>query len=566
MNIQFELQDGSKCQGEVVRRSGKATGKYGKFWYIKDTSDNVTKEYDTENDWKHWNNVVTLEKNTGAEDIYVIEQSVQENKTEIINQAKKAEIAKWIEENVMEEVKDTAQERLSTTWVITTKLKNDQEVTKARLVVRGYEEETKSRSDSPTCMKDNVRMLLAIAVGKGWNLDVLDVKAAFLQGKSIERELYITPPKEFRKEGVLWKLKKVVYGLTDASRSWYLKISQVLEDLGMKVCELDKAVFRYGNGSLEGIIMVHVDDLLYSGTKEFYEQVISPFQNTFKVSRQDSKAFKYIGINIHHSVNSITLDQKDYLDSIKVDLLPIESMKDKTRIASDDEKRVFKQGIGQLGWLTSISKPEGAYAYCVLSTLQSKPKISDFIRLRKAVRDLKTSETWIKIGKLNLENLKISAYSDASFASLDQGASQLGYIIFVQDDSGKCVPVTWASKKIRRVARSSLTAETLAAVETIDSAIVVKRFVEEILFTNLPPITLFVDNKSLYDSAQTTNVISDKRLLIDMSALRQMIEDNELILKWVKSEDQLADVLTKLGANKQKLTDVLSSGCLSLDM
>ena len=47
------------------------------------------------------------------------------------------------------------------------------------------------------------------------------MKAAFLQGYSIERDLYLKPPKEAGTLN-LWKLKKTVYGLCDAPRSWYL--------------------------------------------------------------------------------------------------------------------------------------------------------------------------------------------------------------------------------------------------------------------------------------------------------------------------------------------------------
>ena len=133
-------------------------------------------------------------------------------------------------------------------------------------MARGYEESKKDiRSDSPTCMKDSVRMRLAIAAGKGWKIKSLGVKAAFLQGKAIERELFLKPPIDFRKKGKIWKLNKVVYGLCDASRSWYLKVVEVLTELGMKIASSDKAVFTYKEENLEGMVIVHVDDMLYVG-------------------------------------------------------------------------------------------------------------------------------------------------------------------------------------------------------------------------------------------------------------------------------------------------------------
>ena len=66
----------------------------------------------------------------------------------------------------------------------------------------------------------------------------------------------------------------------------------------------------------------------------------------------------------------------------------------------------------------------------------------------------------------------------------------------------------------------------------------------------------------VFDAANTTNVVSEKRLLIDLGALREMVENKEIILKWVPTDAQLADVFTKAGVDKRKLMDVVSSGKL----
>ena len=105
----------------------------------------------------------------------------------------------------------------------------------------------------------------------------------------------------------------------------------------------------------------------------------------------------------------------------------------------------------------------------------------------------------------------------------------------------------------------------MAAVEAVDASLMVKSILEEVLMRTLPPILLIVDNKSLYDTAQTSNLISEKRLLIDMSALRQMIERGEIKMKWVENNKQLADVFTKAGANKQKLMEATSTGFIDLE-
>ena len=54
----------------------------------------------------------------------------------------------------------------------------------------------------------------------------MDIKAAFLQGKEIERDIYVKPTAEAKKEGIIGKLNKVIYGLCDASQQWYFSVKE----------------------------------------------------------------------------------------------------------------------------------------------------------------------------------------------------------------------------------------------------------------------------------------------------------------------------------------------------
>ena len=53
----------------------------------------------------------------------------------------------------------------------------------------------------------------------------MDIKTAFLQSKELDWLVYLDPSKEANvPPGYIWKLSNCVYGLTDASRSWYLEV------------------------------------------------------------------------------------------------------------------------------------------------------------------------------------------------------------------------------------------------------------------------------------------------------------------------------------------------------
>ena len=94
--------------------------------------------------------------------------------------AKMEEIHKWRDLDAYEEVPDTGQPRISCRWVCTEKMKGGQLTLKARLCVRGCEElNDQAKTDSPTCQKESLRVLLCILAAKRWTLNSMDIKSAY---------------------------------------------------------------------------------------------------------------------------------------------------------------------------------------------------------------------------------------------------------------------------------------------------------------------------------------------------------------------------------------------------
>ena len=95
------------------------------------------------------------------------------------------------------------------------------------------------------------------------------VGTAFLLGRNIDRPVYLLPPPEaVNDKGTLWTLQKCVYGLNDASRSWYHTVKKELLSLRAEILSYDQAIFTwFYNGKFHGIISTHVDDFCWGGTK-----------------------------------------------------------------------------------------------------------------------------------------------------------------------------------------------------------------------------------------------------------------------------------------------------------
>ena len=107
----------------------------------------------------------------------------------------KREIDNLISNGVFDVVPYTNQKTISSRWVPTERFKGGKKIIKTRLVARGFEEDSsKFRKDSPTCGRESLRLVFLTAALMSWRLESIDITAAFLQGGSLEREVYLKPP------------------------------------------------------------------------------------------------------------------------------------------------------------------------------------------------------------------------------------------------------------------------------------------------------------------------------------------------------------------------------------
>jgi len=90
-------------------------------------------------------------------------------------------------------------------WIYKTKLNEMGEVDKykARLVAKGYSQQHGidfSEVFAPVIRLDTVRLIVALATCKGWDIFQLDVKSAFLYGE-LNEDVYVDQPKGYMKKG-----------------------------------------------------------------------------------------------------------------------------------------------------------------------------------------------------------------------------------------------------------------------------------------------------------------------------------------------------------------------------
>ena len=157
----------------------------------------------------------------------------------------------------------------------------------------------------------------------------------------------------------------------------------------------------------------------------------------------------------------------------------------------------------------------------------------------------------------------LEGYGDAGHKSLpDKISSSCGYVLLLTNKvTGASSILAWKSTKIRRVVGSSTAAEALATNETADALMYISAVLKELLGDTNIPLHLYTDSKNLHNSVNTSALVDDHRMRIDISRLKESIENGEVSsFELISSDLMLADALTKKGAAGFRLMKILRTG------
>ena len=145
---------------------------------------------------------------------------------------------------------------------------------RARLVCLGYSQIPGvdfSDNYAPVGNDVTFRVIMILRLMFGFNVVLLDVETAFLYGK-LEEEIYMEIPSGYKevyqeaKRDTVLKLQMAMYGLVQAARQWFKRLSDVLITLGFTPCESDPCLMYRVNENGLCIILMYVNDNLIVGS------------------------------------------------------------------------------------------------------------------------------------------------------------------------------------------------------------------------------------------------------------------------------------------------------------
>lgn len=446
---------------------------------------------------------------------------------------------------------------------------------KARFTPKGFRQkpgvdffETYARTG---CYKS---LRVALALVAKWDHEVaqFDVPTAFLNAE-VEEDIYMELPDGYGQPGMVCKLRKSLYGLRQAPRNWDRLIHAFITgDMGFKATVSDPSLYfkRSRTGRLM-LIYRFVDDMQGSyhadDTIEF-QQSVELLRRRFNI-KQLKTATWMLGMRItrNRAARTITLDQELYttkaLERFGLQQCRIVNTPEAVGAASDAQpeldqpadKQRYMEMTGTLMYAAISTRPDIAHAVHYLASNMQAPTLRHMLAAERVLRYLAgTRGLGLVFGSRNggvvgdsrgrkaQVQVDVCAFADADWAN-DRGdrRSISGWVAKLNGD-----PVSWSSKKQRVVALSTCEAELYAESAAIQEVLWLRGLMEELGLHTLTGSTVFGDNQSAIAISEN-GVKGERTKHVDVKYhfVTEAVERGVITLRWVPTQQQQADILTK---------------------
>ena len=259
----------------------------------------------------------------------------------------------------------------------------------------------------------------------------------------------------------------------------------------------------------------------------------------------------FLGIEIYQQEDGIFICQKKYAKTLleKFKMMNCKSVAtpfvvNEKLLKEDGSKEVdasiYRSLVGSLLYLTA-TRPDIMYATSLLSRYMHKPSQTHFGAAKRVLRYIQGTSDFGIMYKKNVE-IKLLGFCDSDWVgSIDDMRSTSGYVFSLGSGA-----VSWASKKQQTVAQSSVEAEYVSASLATSQAMWLRRILEDVGEKQGDATPILCDNQSAI--AMTKNPVyhsRTKHIAIKHHFIREVVEDEEIQLKYIKTEEQVADIFTK---------------------
>ena len=437
---------------------------------------------------------------------------------------------------------------------------------KARFVAQGFSQvpgRDFMDTYSPVAKHSSIRSVLALAATEDWHVDNMDVDTAFLNA-SVKETIYVRQPEGFEEVGpkgeeLVLRLHKSLYGLRQASHDWNELMDDWLKGYGLDCTLADPCVYVMGGPGAKGgtlIVVLYVDDLIIIGSdRDTVDSFKLAIAKRFKM--KDLGALRwFLGMEVRRDRTRRTLElvQTTYIDMMlerfgmsqcKPVSTPAEGVLRRLEAGQGRVDPQYMSMVGSLLYAAMTTRPDIAYAVQALGRHLQASGAEHVNAAKRVLRYLKgTRELGIKFSAAGSRAAggELVGYSDSDWGGdIDTRRSTTGYL-FTMAGAG----VSWKSRLQPTVALSSTEAEYMALCAATQEAVYMRQLLTDLGREPQGPTVIFEDNQGCI--ALVGNPVYHKRtkhIDVRYHFTRERVESGEVLLTYVATEHQLADLFTK---------------------
>ena len=315
----------------------------------------------------------------------------------------------------------------------------------------------------------------------------VDIKTAFLMSHDYTKDEPVRYVK-FREplEGNqlrYYRLKGPLYGQKSAPIRWEETLVEWLTSkAGFARGENEPCSFyrprRDPDDEDDMQLVLYVDDILAGGNLKDLKQFFNELHERFPLRDihwlTKSTPIDYIGMIISRDDENIYITMEEYCKTLVAVMeasmgplppasVPITTSITDTRELPPNLQKVFRTGIGSIGWLASTIRIDLAYAHSRISQHMAKPTYGAWEALKHAMSYIKGSPGLGLSAPLWTEENKFLFYTDADHAGnrepQNHCRSQLGFVCLLNN-----APILWKSATQTSVSVSPLISTTLPSI------------------------------------------------------------------------------------------------------
>ena len=424
-------------------------------------------------------------------------------------------------------------------------------------------------------------LMASIEASLGFTSKTGDAVRAYLNAPSLDKNLVVIADKimiqgrgieRFERESLLLK---GLYGSTKGALSFQVWVDQKLSEISYQKCDIARGV--YLKMIDENIIRLyrHSDDFRLSAHdnvmldaevarlqgqirttpfEEFKRFLGCSFQRFDSVTMTETEGGDVLLVSMVSQINKLESDF-NHLSTlynptgrVRYTPLPLKPVLVDHEMTAEQKVLLPEKGIREymslvmsIGWIVGNIRPNMKFAHHVIAKRLAKPRVWDMYLAVWVMNHMVLTKNWPLV--LGGPIVDPEVFTDASFASMEEKRTVGGHCLTSGPKSG----VIHAQVKTYKVSvKSIFEGENMAASDGQDTMIYADNVVEELRYPSNRGSKVNVDNTAAIDwMLGSVPSKRSKHMEVRMYRSRHLVQDGKIAMEYVKTEENIADLLTK---------------------